>query len=66
MQAGIEADVPSVVVQNRDKIEALRWSSVVVARRVLDGADKEASMGLKDCRVGVLMAVSDLDTARRF
>ncbi len=23
-------------------------------------------MGLKDCRVGVLMAVSDLDTARRF
>jgi catechol 2,3-dioxygenase-like lactoylglutathione lyase family enzyme len=23
-------------------------------------------MGLKDCKVGVLMAVSDLDTARRF
>jgi catechol 2,3-dioxygenase-like lactoylglutathione lyase family enzyme len=23
-------------------------------------------MGLKDCRVGALMAVSDLDTARRF
>jgi catechol 2,3-dioxygenase-like lactoylglutathione lyase family enzyme len=29
-------------------------------------AAEEAPMGLKDCRVGALMAVSDLDTARRF
>jgi catechol 2,3-dioxygenase-like lactoylglutathione lyase family enzyme len=26
----------------------------------------EVPMGLKDCRVGALLAVSDLDTARRF
>jgi catechol-2,3-dioxygenase len=32
----------------------------------MTAAETKAPMGLKDCRVGALMAVSDLDTARRF